>query len=101
MYDDLEAMLETEELDAVIIATPPFFHRRYTELAMDAGLHVYCEKPMSNSIADARAMVSAQRRAGKLLQIGYQRRSNPRYIHAREKLVHGANLLGQMVAAPV
>ena len=44
-------------------------------------------------------MVVAQRRAGKLLQIGYQRRSNPRYIHAREKLIHGARLLGQMVGA--
>ena len=38
VYDDLEAMLETEDLDAVIIATPPFFHRHYTELAMEAGL---------------------------------------------------------------
>ncbi len=93
-YDDLEAMLAAEELDAVIVATPTVFHRRQTELAMEAGLHVYCEGPMSNSLADARAMVALQRRTGNLLQIGYQRRSNPRYRHARDEIVHGEQLLG-------
>jgi len=46
----------------------------------EAGLHVYCEKMMSNTIDGARSMVDTMRATGKLLQIGHQRRSNPRYL---------------------
>jgi len=44
---------------------------------MEAGLDVYCEKEMSNDLSKARKMVEAQKKTGKLLQIGHQRRSNP------------------------
>src|SRR5690606_33629455 len=64
--------------------------------SMEAGHHVYCEKEMSNSLVKAREMVLAARRTGKLLQIGHQRRSNPRYIHAIDKLIHEANLFGRV-----
>jgi predicted dehydrogenase len=66
---------------------------------MEAGLDVYCEKEMSNSLDKARDMVLAQRRTGKLLQIGHQRRSNPRYIHAIDGLVHGEKLIGRVTQA--
>jgi predicted dehydrogenase len=51
---------------------------------------------MSNSLEKARSMVLAARRTGKLLQIGHQRRSNPRYIHAIDRLIRGKQLLGRV-----
>jgi predicted dehydrogenase len=92
-------MLDKEkDLDAVIIATPDFWHTEHTEACLEAGLHVYCETAMSNTIEGARKMVEAARRTGKLLQIGCQRRSNPRYIHCYEKLLKNNKVLGRITA---
>jgi len=80
-YTDYGDMLDKEKdnLDAVIVATPDWVHHEHTIACLEAGLHVYCEKEMSNTLANARKMVQASRKTGKLLQIGHQRRSNPRY----------------------
>ena len=97
-YEDYRKMLDTEKtLDAVIIATPDFWHAPHTIDCLKAGKHVYCEKEMSNTLEGARSMVVAARETGKLLQIGHQRRSNPRYLHCYEKLLREANLLGRIV----
>ncbi|MCA9734037.1 MAG: Gfo/Idh/MocA family oxidoreductase [Deferribacteres bacterium] len=96
-YIDYREMLDKEkDLHGVIIATPDFRHAEHAIAAMEAGLHVYCEKEMSNTLENARKMVQTQKRTGKLLQIGHQRRSNPRYIHCYEKLIKEANLLGRI-----
>jgi predicted dehydrogenase len=79
-YADHMEMLEKEkELDAVIIATPDWKHAEHSIACLKAGKHVYCEKEMSNSLELAKQMVVTSREAKKLLQIGHQRRSNPRY----------------------
>ena len=92
-------MLDKEkDLDAVIIATPDFWHAEHTVDCLKAGLHVYCEKEMSNTLEGARRMAQAAKKTGKLLQIGHQRRSNPRYIFCCENLVKGAKVLGQITA---
>jgi predicted dehydrogenase len=97
-YQDYREMLDKEkELDAVIVATPDFWHAQHTTDSLKAGKHVYCEKEMSNTLEGARSMVLAQRQTGKLLQIGHQRRSNPRYIHCYQKLLGEAKLLGRIV----
>jgi predicted dehydrogenase len=96
-YVDYAEMLDKEkDLDAVIIATPDFWHAEHTIACLEAGLHVYCEKEMSNTLEGARKMVAAARKSGKLLQIGHQRRSNPRYIHCFDKLIKEAKLLGRI-----
>ena len=96
-YVDYQEMLEKEtDLDAVLIATPDFWHARHTIACFEKGLHVYCEKEMSNSLEDAKNMVLAGRKAGKLLQIGHQRRSNPRYIYCNDKIINEANLLNRI-----
>jgi len=98
-YIDYRAMLEQEkQLDAVLIATPDFCHAEQAEACLKAGLHVYCEAPMSNTIDGARRMVQAARESGKLLQIGQQRRSNPRYQHCQSQLLRTAGLLGRLTA---
>ncbi|MFQ6069225.1 MAG: Gfo/Idh/MocA family oxidoreductase [Candidatus Aminicenantales bacterium] len=99
VYEDYREMLTSEKnLDAVIVATPDWMHAEHTDACLEAGLHVYCEKEMSNSLEKARSMVETARRTGKLLQIGHQRRSNPRYIHAIERLIHEHKLLGQITS---
>ncbi|MHC4125234.1 MAG: Gfo/Idh/MocA family oxidoreductase [Planctomycetota bacterium] len=96
-YADYKEMLAAEkDLDAVIIATPDFWHAEQTVACLEAGLDVYCEKEMSNSLEGAKKMVKAARRTGKLLQIGHQRRSNPRYIYCYDKLIRQANLLNRI-----
>ncbi len=97
-YVDYKEMLDKEKgkIDAVIIATPDFWHAEQTIACLEAGLHVYCEKEMSNDLAKARQMVETQKKTGKLLQIGHQRRSNPRYIHCYEKLIKEAKILGRI-----
>jgi predicted dehydrogenase len=97
-YEDYREMLDKEkDLDAVVIATPDFWHAQHTVDCLRAGKHVYCEKEMSNTLEGARSMVLAARETGKLLQIGHQRRSHPRYRHCREKLLQEARLLGRIV----
>lgn len=97
-YEDYREMLDKEkELDAVIIATPDFWHAQHTIDCLEAGKHVYCEKEMSNTLEGARSMVAAARKTGRLLQIGHQRRSNPRYLHCYNKLLLEAKLLGRIV----
>ncbi len=77
-YEDYREMLDKEkDLDAVVIATPDFWHAPHTVDCLKAGKHVYCEKEMSNTLEGARSMVLAARETGKLLQIGHQRRSQP------------------------
>ena len=98
-YEDYREMLDKEkDLHAMIVATPDCWHADHTVACLDAGLHVYCEKEMSNTLAGARKMVEAARRTDKLLQIGHQRRSNPRYIFCHDKLLAEAKLLGQITA---
>lgn len=81
VYEDYREMLAKEKgLAAVLIASPDWVHAEHTNACLRAGLHVYCEKEMSNTIEGAASMVRAARDTGKLLQIGHQRRSNPRYF---------------------
>ncbi len=84
-YADYREMLEKEkDLDAVIVATPDWVHAEHAVACLKAGLHVYCEKEMSNTLDSALQMVLAERQSGKFLQIGHQRRSNPVYQYALE-----------------
>ncbi|MHC4099245.1 MAG: Gfo/Idh/MocA family oxidoreductase [Planctomycetota bacterium] len=97
-YVDYKEMLDKEKgvLDAVIVATPDFWHADHTVASLKAGLNVYCEKEMSNTLEGAKRMVQAAKESGKLLQIGHQRRSNPRYIHCYDKYIKSAKLLGDL-----
>ncbi len=99
-YVDYRDMLDGEKgLDAAIVATPDWMHAEHTIACLEAGLHVYCEKEMSNDIEKAKQMVLTARRTGKLLQIGHQRRSNPRYIHCLKHVLHEAKLIGRVTHA--
>jgi predicted dehydrogenase len=99
-YENYEDLLANEkDLQAVVVAVPDFWHAPITNACLKAGLHVYCEKMMSNTIEGARSMVQTMRETGKLLQIGHQRRSNPRYLFALNRLVRDAKICGRLTAA--
>jgi len=96
-YEDYREMLANEkDLDAVIVATPDFWHAEHATACLEAGLNVYCEKEMSNTLEGAKQIVRAAKKSGKRLQVGHQRRSNPRYIHCYEKLIKEAKILGHI-----
>ncbi|HOE95487.1 MAG TPA: Gfo/Idh/MocA family oxidoreductase [Candidatus Sumerlaeota bacterium] len=96
VYEDYQEMLASEPgIDAVIVATPDFCHAQQTNDCLRAGKHVYCEKEMARTLEEAASMVRTQRETGKLLQIGHQRRSNPRYGHAL-KLIENDKILGRI-----
>jgi predicted dehydrogenase len=101
-FTDYEEMLDKMrgKMDAVFLPTPDLFHAPYTRMALEMGYHVYCEKMMANTYEAAADMVKAQEEnPNYLLQIGHQRRSNPRYLHLRNEIVLGNELLGRVTHA--
>ena len=91
-YSEWKEMVQKEKLEAVILALPLFMHAEVTVGCLEAGLHVLCEKMMAYDEASCRRMVEAQRRAGRLLEIGYQRHYNPIYQAAYEGIVRTGTL---------
>ncbi|QDT14013.1 Gfo/Idh/MocA family protein [Alienimonas californiensis] len=91
-FDNHAALLQAvgADLDAVIVATPDHQHAPASIAAADAGLAVYCEKPLANSVADCDAILAAARRNDVLLQVGSHERSNDRVRRACELIRGGA-----------
>jgi len=97
VYEDYREMLAAEsDLDAAIVATPDAFHADQAVACLEAGLHVYCEKEMHHTLAGARRIVRAARKADRLVQVGRQHRSNPRY-HAALEYIDKKQALGRIV----
>jgi predicted dehydrogenase len=78
-----------KDTDAVIISTADFQHALLCAEAVEAGRDAYCEKPFAETMADARTVLKAVQKTGKIVQIGSQRRSAPNYIAANEYLNSG------------
>jgi len=89
-YNDLCELLARRDIDAVVIATGDNWHGPATVLAAKAGKDVYCEKPISKTIREARAMAEAVRRYGRVCQIGLQQRSTREFRKACELVQQGA-----------
>jgi UDP-N-acetylglucosamine 3-dehydrogenase len=87
-HPTLEGLLGAS--DAVVIASTNVDHRRYTEAAAKAHVHVLCEKPLATTTADARAMIEACRAAGVQLGTAFPVRSSPAVIAVREAIASGA-----------
>jgi predicted dehydrogenase len=97
-YDDWKAMLEKEDLEAVILAVPLWMHAELTNGCLAAGKHVLCEKMMAWDPEGCRTMAEAAKKSGRLLEIGYQRFYNPVYQAAYEGIVK-AGVLGDVYHA--
>jgi predicted dehydrogenase len=79
LYNDYRELLARKDIDAVVIGTPDHWHAKTAIDACDAGMDVYCEKPLSLTIAEARAMANAARRNGTIFQTGSQQRSSDNF----------------------
>ena len=88
-YRDFRKLLERQDLDAVIVATPDHWHAIPTVLACEAGKHVYVEKPLSHNIREGRAMVEAARRYNRIVETGTQQRSAPHFPEVAEMVQSG------------
>jgi predicted dehydrogenase len=94
-YDDMKQMLEKEDLEAVIIATPLWSHADIAVAAMEAGKHVLCEKMMAWDVPSCQRMIDAAAKHKRVLEIGYQRMYNPIYQAAYEGIIK-KGLLGDI-----
>jgi len=88
---DYRNLLARDDLDAVVIAVPCDLHAQMYLDAIAAGKHLYGEKPMCLTVEDCRRIVTAEARSNLVVQIGFQRRCNPRYREAI-KLVHAGEI---------
>lgn len=86
---DWRRVIERNDVDAVVIATPDHWHAIQTIDACRAGKDVYCEKPLSYTIREGRRMVEVARETQRIVQVGVQRRSSPMYAALRERIAGG------------
>ncbi|MCL7403486.1 MAG: Gfo/Idh/MocA family oxidoreductase [Thaumarchaeota archaeon] len=89
-YQTFRDALRSEEVEAVFIATPTFTHCPLTMEAAEAGVHVFCEKPMALSLEEAEQMISAARKNNIKLQIGFMRRFDPEIKKVKSLILEGA-----------
>ncbi|MDR8390082.1 Gfo/Idh/MocA family oxidoreductase [Aliifodinibius sp. S!AR15-10] len=86
---DFRKLLENDDVDAITIATPDHWHAPMTLMAVDAGKHVYVEKPCSHNPREGELLIEAQEKYGKVIQMGNQQRSGPTSIQAVKDIREG------------
>jgi predicted dehydrogenase len=91
-YKDYREMLQEKDLDIVLIATPDHWHALPMIAAVEAGVDVYVQKPISVDVVEGQAMLAAARRNNRVVQVGTQRRSTPHIIEARDRIVREGKL---------
>lgn len=84
VYTDYKEMLKDKSIDAVLVLTPNCSHCEITVAALEAGKHVLCEKPMAMNYAEAKKMLAARDKSGKVLTIGYQNRFRPDSMYLKK-----------------
>jgi predicted dehydrogenase len=88
-YPSLEAMLNCDGLDAVVIATPDKFHASAVKTVARAGKDIFCEKPIGLNLAETYELLDAVDKAGVRLQVGFMRRYDAAYAAAMERIMAG------------
>ena len=94
-YRDYREMLKERDLDIVLIGTPDHWHALPAIAAMQAGAHLYLQKPIGVDIVEGQALLAAARTYKRTVQVGTQRRSTPHLINARNRVIK-EGLLGQV-----
>jgi predicted dehydrogenase len=82
LFVDYRKMLESKDIDAVIIGTPDHWHCLMLVDSLESGKHAYVEKPIGNSIAEINIMQKATKKSGKIVQVGQWQRSQPHFVDA-------------------
>jgi predicted dehydrogenase len=87
--DSIDAALANAQVEAVVLTTPHKFHAEQITAAANAGKHVFCEKPLCRTFAEAQSAIGACRKAGVVLGIGHERRFEPAVIELRRSVAAG------------
>jgi len=95
LYSDYEQMLKEKDLDIVLIGTPDHWHALQMIAAVESGVDVYVQKPISRDVLEGEAMVAAARKHGRVVQVGTQRKSTPHLIEAKKNIVD-SGMLGKI-----
>lgn len=93
-YFDYRELLDQKDLDAVVVATPDFHHAPATVRALRRGLHVYCEKPLTHTVEEARLITKLAAEKKVATQMGTQNHEHPGYLRLVELIQSGA--IGQV-----
>jgi predicted dehydrogenase len=88
-YKDFRELLEHEQVEIAIVATPDHWHALPTIAAIEAGAHIYVEKPTGHTIGESQAMLAAARANDRVVQVGLHRRIGPHHVSAMEFLKGG------------
>jgi len=96
IYDDYRKLLERKDIEAVTIGTPDHWHTAIALAALDAGKHVYCEKPMTLTIDEGKQLVAAVKRTGKTFQVGTQQRGDQWQLFGRAVATVRSGQLGKI-----
>lgn len=88
-YSDFRRVLDRKDIDAVVIGTPDHWHANIAILAVEAGKHVYIEKPIAHSIREGQAIAAAARKSNRIVQVGTQQRSSPHIAEAAKIVQSG------------
>src|SRR3984893_5018103 len=94
-FSDYREMLRQKDLDIVLIGTPDHWHALPMIAAVQSGVDVWVQKPISVDITEGQAMVAAARKHGRVVQAGTQRRSTPHLVEARDRFIK-TGLLGKI-----
>ncbi len=89
LFSDYRLLLESPEIDAVLICTPNHTHAEITVNALEAGKHVLCEKPMAITLEDCYLMVEMERKSGKVLEIGFKFRYSSLFKTIKKMIEEG------------
>jgi len=93
-YSDYRKLLDDKSIGVVVVATPDHWHSRMVVDAVEAGKDVYVEKPLAHTIEEGFAIVEAQKRTGRIVQVGTQRRSFDLFLDA--KRLYDSNVCGDV-----
>lgn len=88
-YIDYRRIIERNDIDAVLVATPDHWHAKISGDALESGKHVYCEKPMTHTVEQALALRDTVKRAGKIMQVGPNGTGNDSYWVAHQAIKAG------------
>ena len=94
VVDDWHELIKRDDIDAVIVSTPPSLHMEMSIASLENGKHVLCEKPLARNSDECQAMIDAARKNGKFLATGFNYRFYPSIIKARELLDSG--IIGEL-----
>ena len=89
-YSDYRELFDKEQLDGVVIATPPTSHADPAIEALSRGINVFCEKAWARALSETKRMWDAYQASGKILQIGHQRMFDPKYLKTYQMIKDGA-----------